>query len=129
MNDSAFDAALPQLIDLRQAQPGGTAEDLRHFETVLLGEYQPKLQALVAIVVNNEWDEAACAKAFWFSCALGTAELFDGWNQACKWLIKKEFSANLVDLADDFTVVEPAFESDNAASEPGIRDDAVTPPS
>ena len=29
------------------------------------------------------------------SCALGLAELFDDWNQACKWLVTREFTADL----------------------------------
>lgn len=98
LNDNDFNAALPQLIDLRLADIKGSREDLEHFETFLLGEYRPRLQASVAIVINTDWAEEICAQAFWLSCALHRAELFDGWNQACKWLIKREFSDNLVDL-------------------------------
>ena len=97
LKDQAFDANLPQLIDLRAAEPSGTAEDLAEFETFLLGDYQPRLGSTVAIVVNEDWDESTCARAFWVSCALGLAELFDDWNQACKWLVTREFTADLAD--------------------------------
>lgn len=98
LNDSAFEANLPQLVDLREALFSGTEEDLERFKDFLLDNYQPRLNAGVAIVVNPDWDQETCAQAFWVSCALGCAELFDNWNQACKWLIKQEFSANLVNL-------------------------------
>ena len=97
LKDEAFDANLPQLIDLRAAEPSGSAEELAEFETFLLGNYQPRLGSTVAIVVNENWDESTCARAFWVSCALGLAELFDDWNQACKWLVTCEFTADLAD--------------------------------
>lgn len=98
LNDDEFSPDLPQLVDLREAQIEGSKEDRRRFEQFLLGDYRPRLNASVAIVVNPEWDETTCAQAFWLSCALQHAELFDGWNQACKWLIKKEFTTSMADL-------------------------------
>jgi len=100
LNDPAFDANLPQLIDLRNAVPVGSSADVTQFQTFVLGEYQPRLGSTVAIVVNQDWHEEVCAKAFWLSCALGLAELFDDWNQACKWLVTREFSANMPEMAD-----------------------------
>ena len=93
-----FSSELPQLIDLRTAQIAGTADELKRFETFLLGDYGTRLNASVAVVVNPEWDEATCSHAFWLSCALQHAELFDDWNQACRWLIRKEFTAEMADL-------------------------------
>lgn len=98
LNDARFNSDLPQLVDLRTASIEGSKEELEHFEKFLLGDYRPQLNASVAIVVNPDWDEETCAQAFWLSCALHHAELFDGWNQACKWLIKKEFTTSMADL-------------------------------
>ncbi len=125
LNDPAFNAALPQLIDLRAAEPCGTAEDLREFETFLLGCYHPRLNASVAIVVNPDWHEKTCAKAFWISCALGCAELFDSWSQACKWLINVEFGTNLVDLPE----IESLFDTGLDDNEQAVDDQpSVTNP-
>lgn len=126
LNDPDFSADLPQLVDLRLAEIEGDTADFQHFEKFLLGEYRPRLNASVAIVVNPEWEENICAQAFWLSCALHCAEIFDGWNQACKWLIQHEFSASLADLdaitsgseADDDVAVddsEPQTDSDHQA--------------
>jgi len=107
LNDADFDPTLPQLVDLRSADVSGSEQELKSFETFLLGDYRHRLAASVAIVVNEGWDEATCAKAFWIACALERAELFDNWNQACKWLITKEFSSpvnllkNELDVLDD----------------------------
>ena len=138
LNDPAFNAQLPQLIDLRTAEPSGTDEELANFETFLLGDYQPRLGSTVAIVVNDDWDESTCAKAFWISCALGLAELFDNWNQACKWLVTREFTADMTDipgLEDLDEVFEEAFYEDHddveeetatAATLPYDSDDDLT---
>jgi len=98
LGDAKFNADLPQLVDLRNAELEGTAADLKEFEQFLLTRYRSRLNASVAVVVNTQWDEEACAQAFWLCCSLYRAELFDGWNQACKWLIKKEFTASLAEL-------------------------------
>ena len=116
LNDADFSADLPQLVDLREAFIEGSKTDRQRFEKFLLGDYRPRLKASVAIVVNPEWDEETCAQAFWLSCALQRAELFDGWNQACKWLIKKEFSTSLADL-DAITDVPGSDTPDNEADD------------
>lgn len=127
LSDAAFDPALPQLVDLREAEFTGTEDDLKRFETYLLGDYRPQLDASVAIVVNPDWDQETCARAFWMSCALGHAELFDGWNQACKWLIKREFTSNLVDL--DILQDTPTDTEDAAPpADPDSAQKPVTPP-
>lgn len=124
LNDAAFDPALPQLVDLRTAEPSGAPEELADFEAYLLGDYRPQLSALVAIVVNPDWNEAECAKAFWISCALGHAELFDAWNQACKWLIQRDFSAdgsadkNVAEMADLNAIELSDTEKPQSASDP-----------
>ena len=113
LNDPAFDDRFPQLIDLRELEPVGSQENLQHFEEFLLGDYRSKLRAGVAIVVNSQWDEKVCAKAFWFSCMLDRAEMFDGWSQACKWLIEREFNTDVLAAAG----VEPLASDDQDTSE------------
>lgn len=131
--DKQFDPQLPQLIDLRTAEPSGTIEELAEFESLIRKTYKPQLAAHVAIVVNPDWVETVCAKAFLFSCALDQAELFDGWNQACKWLINKEFDTNFADL----NAIEPCQEfaedptpgsRDSAARCAPAESDSITPP-
>jgi len=125
LNDPSFDANLPQLIDLRAAEPAGNPEDLMEFEDFLLGDYQPRLGSTVAIVVNEDWDEPTCARAFWVSCALGLAELFDNWNQACKWLVTREFSADMAEtpgLESLQGVFEEAFMEEDDFDDETITD-------
>jgi hypothetical protein len=105
--DPAFSPQLPQLIDLREAEPNGAAGEATSFEEYLLDHYRPRIEASVAVVINREWDYDMCAWVYWLCCALQHAELFDDWNQACKWLIKKEFSKSksiascLQDMSDE----------------------------
>lgn len=114
LDDVDFNADLPQLIDLRTAELTGPKDELERFERFLLSEYRAVLNASVAIVVNPDWDEETCAQAFWMCCSLYRAELFDGWNQACKWLIKKEFTNSLADLD---VIVEASSDFDEASGD------------
>ena len=94
--DPDFDPALPQLIDMREAvlqHDPGTSQGLERF---LLHEYQPRIAASVAVVVNREWGYDLCAWVYLMCCSLQRAEVFDDWNQACKWLIRREFAPNYV---------------------------------
>ena len=115
LQDEAFDASLPQLIDLRTAEPEGEPDDMASFEHFLFGDYRPKLSALVAIVVNPDWNETQCAKAFWISCMLDGAELFDGWNQACKWLIQRDFTVSDMETHEIETHKKEAPDEDMGA--------------
>ena len=137
LRDSAYAPELPQLVDLREAELAGDAAELKAFETFMLGDYRNRLDACVAIVVNPNWDEPTCAKAFWLSCALQHAELFDNWNQACKWLITNEFdtpfgseSADAMALTEDLDAMIETSDDEAAAvaDELSADPEALKPP-
>lgn len=90
--DPEFDPYLPQLIDLRglsvQHEPE-TTEALRKFA---LSSYRPRVQSSIAVIIDGSLDADAVAGLFHLSCAMDNTELFDHYDQAIKWLMRREFA-------------------------------------
>jgi hypothetical protein len=90
--DPGFDPYLPQLVDLRGmevARDKAAAEALRHFT---LSIYRPRVHSSIAIVVDGSLNEAELAGLYHLSCAMDKTELFDHYDQALKWLMRREFA-------------------------------------
>lgn len=92
LSDAAFDANLPQLIDLRQArietdclQPGPSS--------IFVHRFNETVQANVAVVIEGGLTHLEIAELFRLTCMLEQAELFDNYDQALRWLIRTEFAA------------------------------------
>ncbi len=94
--DPLFDSALPQLIDLRGMQL--TLEDsaTRPFSSFVTQQYNTT--ASVAVVVDPDLDTELCAGIYWLSCTLEHSEMFECYDQALKWLMKREFANNEVPI-------------------------------
>ena len=99
--DPLFDPALPQLIDLRGMQL--TLEDsaTRPFSSFVTRQYGPSTAASVAVVVDPDLNTQLCAGIYWLSCTLAHAEVFECYNHALKWLMKREFANNEVPQQPD----------------------------
>jgi hypothetical protein len=96
--DPAFDPYLPQLVDLRglnilheQDSLHGqqTAEASRNFA---LSSYRPRVQSSVAVIIDESLDADSIASLFHLSCSMDKTELFDHYDQAIKWLMRREFA-------------------------------------
>ena len=90
--DPEFDPYLPQLIDLRGLSvqhESGTADDLRQF---VLSVYRPRVQSSIAVTIDESLDTESVAGLFHLSCAMDNTELFDHYDQAIKWLMRREFA-------------------------------------
>ncbi|MEM7219686.1 MAG: hypothetical protein AAF515_15055 [Pseudomonadota bacterium] len=85
--DPAFDGGEPQIWDLRDARFGAPDSTGREARDVLGAELAPRIEAPLAVVVNPEWDADTSASVYWLFCALPAAELFDDWDQGCRWLL------------------------------------------
>ena len=105
--DELFQPDMPQLIDLREAKPIGREDESVQFENFIANFYRHKVTATIAIVSNQAWDHDICAWVYWLSCALGNAELFDDWTQACRWLVRNEFNGSLSKAAREANTTTP----------------------
>ena len=94
IGDPEYDPSLPQLMDLRGMElDPPNEESQKPFSRFVLRSYAPSSRACIAMVIDPELDAQTCAGAYWVSCAVGNSELFDNYELALKWLVKKEFSA------------------------------------
>ncbi|NKC00585.1 MAG: hypothetical protein GKR90_19125 [Pseudomonadales bacterium] len=87
-----FDPGLPQLIDLRGLSSNApAAHDFLTLERFLLSTYRPKIEASIAVLVDDELDRFRMAAIFHLTCQLPRTELFDYFDHAIRWLIRNEF--------------------------------------
>ena len=92
-DDPAYDPNLPLLADLR-----GMRVDLREaarkpFNRFVISRFGQPRSASIAVLVDQEMDSELCAAVYWLNCALGVAEMFEDYDMALKWLIRREFAA------------------------------------
>ena len=90
--DPVFDPYLPQLVDLRGLSVQGersASEALRNF---ILAKYCPRVQASIAVIIDDSLDADTLAGLYHLSCATSITELFDHYDQALKWLMRREFA-------------------------------------
>ncbi|MEZ5559238.1 MAG: hypothetical protein R3E86_11960 [Pseudomonadales bacterium] len=90
--DPDYDSALPQLVDVRgmRLQPPGHAE--RAFRRYIAEHYGPRVQSSLAAVIDGDLDGGLCAAIFRLTCSVPGAELFDDYDHALRWLMRREFA-------------------------------------
>ncbi len=91
LDDPVFDPQLPHLIDLRGVEVEHSHDDSMEFREFVLQAYRPGVDASIAVVIDHSLDQAAVANLFHLSCAMEQTELFDQYDQALKWLMRREF--------------------------------------
>ncbi len=94
-SDPSYDPALPLLADLRGMRVELEADALEPFNRFVVNSYGRNRRASTAVVVDHEMDRKLAAAIYWLSCALGHCEMFDDYDHALKWLIKREFAGAL----------------------------------
>jgi hypothetical protein len=94
-SDPSYDPALPLLADLRGMRIDLDGEALEPFNRFMVSTYGRDRLASTAVVVDHEMDRKLCAAIYWLSCALGRCEMFDDYDHALKWLIRREFAGAL----------------------------------
>ena len=91
--DADYDPALPHLIDLRGLNISRSSEDSVAFRDFVLQEYAVSVTGAVAVLVNDSLDDKSIADLFHLSTQLHHIEMFDTYELALKWLMRKEFDA------------------------------------
>ena len=92
--DPEFDPCLPHLIDLRGLQVEHAAGEGRAFREFVLEDYRPRIEASIAVVIDHTLEQAAVAGLYHISCAMERTEMFDQYDHALRWLMRREFVAS-----------------------------------
>jgi hypothetical protein len=90
--DPEFDPSLPQLVDLRGIKLSRSAASSIDFRDFMLHTYRPNIHASMAIVVDDSLDRHTLANLYHLACNMSQTELFDQYEQALKWLMRREFA-------------------------------------
>ena len=90
--DPDFDPSLPQLVDLRGLNRFDTELDEQQTQNFLHDHYRARISSSVAVVVDDKLEPELISSLYLWSCNLDKTEIFDQYNQALKWLMRKEFA-------------------------------------
>ncbi len=92
LDDPSFDADLPQLVDLRGLTLSRNQQTSARFRKFVLETYRPRVSSSIAIVIDDSLDQLSLAGLYHMSCSMDKTELFDQYDQALKWLMRREFA-------------------------------------
>ncbi len=92
--DPEFDPYLPQLIDFRNLQIDPDRDMSNTIRDFCLKTYRPRVFASIAVVINDSLTARALSNIYHLTCAMDKTELFDQYDQALKWLMRREFLAS-----------------------------------
>lgn len=99
LDDARFEAHLPQLIDLREADFPATSKRPSHGECdntaitrSFVRRFNESVNSSVAIVINSGLPQLDVAALYRVSCMIDRAEMFDDYDQALRWLIRRAFA-------------------------------------
>lgn len=91
LGDSDYDPSLPLLADLRNMRLDLGAEPTRAFSTFVIERFAGR-EGSMAVVIDGEMSRELAAAIYWLACAVGGTEVFDDYDHALRWLIRKEFA-------------------------------------
>lgn len=91
LSDPSFDPYVPQLVDLRGLQVASDQVGGKQLRDFVLAVYRPRVQSSIAVVIDGSLHERAVAGLYHLCCAMDATELFDQYDQALKWLMRREF--------------------------------------
>lgn len=90
-----YDPALPLLVDLRGMRLTLEEAALKPFNRYIIWHFGDSRTASIAVVVDHEMDRELCAAVYWLTCAVSGCEMFEDYELALKWLIRREFATAL----------------------------------
>jgi hypothetical protein len=91
LEDASFDPDLPQLLDFRGLQVVAKSTTLAEFRPFIEDEFREQVNGIIAVVIDEDLEASLCADIYQLTCAIPRAELFEKYDQALKWLMRREF--------------------------------------
>lgn len=94
--DPRFNPELPHLVDLRGMVIDPTSQSSAALRVFTVKTYRPGVRSSVAIVAGDGFDGELMANLYHLVYSLHDIELFDRYENALKWLMRREFSSTAV---------------------------------
>jgi len=83
---------LPHVIDLRNVELDLASGTMVPFGEFFALRFASDVKGSIAIVVSDSLNPEDCAKLYRVASSAANAELFDDYNHAMRWLMKREFA-------------------------------------
>jgi hypothetical protein len=100
LNDPGFQPAWPQLMDLRNIDLDLKPGALKPFVKYLAATYSPRVDGVVAVVLDSKMSADFYAGVYRLACSLPGTEVFDDYGQAIKWLLQQGWKNSASEPAD-----------------------------
>ncbi len=102
LSSADYDPELPLITDLRGMRLDWRQAATKPFVRFVIDNFKDR-PGSIAVVIDNEMSSDLVAGIYWLACAVGDAEVFDDYDHALKWLIRREFvpalPANVVEFS------------------------------
>lgn len=89
--ESEYDPGLPLLVDLRDMRLDLREEATEPFSRYVIEQFRGR-SGTMAVVIDGDMSRELSAGIYWLACAVGGTEVFDDYDHALRWLIRKEFA-------------------------------------
>ena len=91
LSASDYDPDLPLLADLRDMRLDLGEEATEPFCRFIIERFNGRA-GTIAVVIDGEMSSELSAGIYWLACAVEGTEVFDDYDHALRWLIRKEFA-------------------------------------
>lgn len=90
LDSDGYDPELPLLVDLRGMRLELVKDAVDRFSQFIVSSFRGR-QGSIAVVIDCDMSRKLAAAVYWLACAIGQTEVFDDYDHALKWLIRREF--------------------------------------
>jgi len=91
LNEPDYDQGLPLLLDLRGMRLELISSAAEPFAQFIINSFSGR-NGSMAVVIDTDMSRKLSAAVYWLACAVGGTEVFDDYDHALKWLIRREFA-------------------------------------
>ena len=90
-SDPSYSHELPLLVDLRNMRLTISQPATAPFSRFIITRFNGRAGSN-AVVIDPDLENELFTGIHWLACAVSGTELFDDYDQALKWLIRREFA-------------------------------------
>jgi hypothetical protein len=91
VSSADYDPTLPMIMDLRGMLLDWHQDATEPFTRFIIDNFRDR-EGSMAVVLDSEMSRDLVAGIYWLACAVGGTEVFDDYDHALKWLIRREFA-------------------------------------
>mgnify|MGYP001827355499 CR=1 FL=1 len=90
LSSDDYDPELPLIMDLRGMRLDWHEDATEPFIRFAIDNFRDRPGSMAA-VIDGDMSRDLVAGIYWLACAVGGTEVFDDYDHALKWLIRREF--------------------------------------